>query len=122
MKSVLKCFLGIVGALTLASAVAAAPSPTGAIKGSVINPAGKVVAGVSVSVNRAKSNTHLSDVTGTTGDFVFTSLPPGDYRVTVKAKGYAPVVQPVIEVIAGKTTPDAVFLKPPVKAASQKKT
>ena len=114
MKSILKSCLAMAGVLALApAAVAAQGSRAGAIKGDVLSPAGKVLAGAHVTVVRAKSNTHLSMVTGTTGEFAFKNLPPGDYRVTANAKGFAPMVQPVIEVTAGKTTHDTVMLKPP---------
>jgi hypothetical protein len=77
---------------------------TGAISGSVYDPANRVVANAEVAaVNQA---THLSRTvkTNAAGFFQAPLLPPGSYVVSVKAEGFALGVSNVISVTASQTT------------------
>jgi hypothetical protein len=87
--------------LTTFSAAAQTPG-TGAISGTVFDPAHRVVA--SVDVTAIGQATHISRTvkTGPEGDFRIPLLPPGDYVVTLAAPGFAPGTISSVEVAAGE--------------------
>ena len=83
---------------------------TGAISGTVYDPANRAVANANVvAVNEA---THLSRSVKTTPEGVFRVplLPPGMYDVTVKAPGYADRTSPSVQVTVSETSSLTVML------------
>jgi hypothetical protein len=55
----------------------------------------------------------LQQFTGVNGEFVFESLTPGDYSITIEMAGYYPIRSELIRVTAGM--PEAVFALQPVR-------
>src|ERR1700679_2011355 len=83
---------------------------TGAISGTVYDPANRAVANANVvAVNEA---THLSRSVKTTPEGVVRGplLPPGMYDVTVKAPGYAHRTSPSVQVPVRETSSLTVML------------
>ncbi|HEY6850633.1 MAG TPA: carboxypeptidase-like regulatory domain-containing protein, partial [Terracidiphilus sp.] len=105
-KSSLQAWIAMLAlALVWASLSSSGQTPgTGAISGSVSDPANKIVARAEVlAVNEA---THLSRTVTTTaaGLFEVPLLLPGSYILTVKAPGFAPSISNSIQVTASETT------------------
>jgi hypothetical protein len=61
---------------------------TGNISGTVTDPSGAVIPDAKVVVNNVLTGTQRSTTTTTAGVFFFTSLPTGDYRLTVEKAGF----------------------------------
>jgi hypothetical protein len=59
-----------------------------AIVGTVTDPSGAVVTGAKVTLLQVQTGIKRSDLTSSTGDYAFPLLDPGEYSVTVEAKGF----------------------------------
>jgi hypothetical protein len=95
----------VLAAFLICSAVssfAQSQASTGQIAGIVRDPAGAVVTGATVSVSNV--NTGFGQKSSTEGDglFRFFLLPPGEYRLTVSAQGFADYVAEGIRVEVGR--------------------
>jgi hypothetical protein len=73
----------------------------GALRGEVIDPSGAVVPGAQVVVRIADQS--FSTKSGRDGAYVFHSLAPGTYTVTVTAKGFAPLTVDEVVIASGQT-------------------
>src|SRR2546423_8601160 len=77
---------------------------SGAIAGSVTDPNGALVGGATVTiVNDATKTLERTIATTGNGQFSATLLPPGDYTVTVKKKGFKAVTEK-IQVLLNETS------------------
>jgi hypothetical protein len=92
--------------------VAFAPeqAPSGAIRGSVTDRSGAVLAGARVIVVRLSTAQVREVITSRDGVYAVPALPPGRYRVTVRLTGFRPSEQ-LAEVEAGTTTSADVALE-----------
>jgi hypothetical protein len=61
---------------------------TGTIQGAVTDPAGASVAGATVTLTEAATNTSRSDTTNDSGRYNFANVAPGIYDVTVTKQGF----------------------------------
>lgn len=99
-----------VALLACASTMGFAQEPTGAISGSVTDPSGATVPhGLVAAANRQTGRTY-SARTGDDGLFTLVSLPPGEYEVSIEAKGFAAYTAPRIVVEIDRTARLAVQL------------
>ena len=95
MKSCVSTNFGLSVALVLCAAPAWAQAPQqeaqppGAISGRVMDDTGAVVAGVKVLLWHEAISSRSEVVSGETGQFFFANVPPGPYRLTVSAPGFA---------------------------------
>jgi len=88
-------------AALLAVAIATAQvGGSGAIQGTVTDPSGAVVVGASVMASNVETGVETSRKTTEAGFFVLSPLPPGEYRVTVKADGFQTLIQEHMVVVA----------------------
>src|SRR5205807_9011015 len=71
------------GALQLAS-----QTTSTAVLGTVTDSSGGVVTGAKVTLLQVQTGIKRQDVTSSTGDYTFPLLDPGEYAVTVEAKGF----------------------------------
>lgn len=71
--------------------------------GSVLDPAGAVVAGASVLVRNEATGQQYSSQTNDEGVFNTPALPPGSYAVTVSAAGFKQTVRTGVRVYAGSS-------------------
>ena len=85
---------------------------TGQITGRVEDAAGAVVPGASVTVTNLATALRREGATGDAGDFAFTLLPPGKYKVEVSAKGFKRVVVEELEVNVTQTATLNLKLEP----------
>jgi hypothetical protein len=65
----------------------------GTISGTVTDPSSAVVASASVTATQTQTGRETSIVAGKDGNFVFPSLPPTSYTLTVTAKGFEAYIQ-----------------------------
>src|SRR5689334_3995166 len=83
--SILVCVLALLLCVPLAQAQSAG---TGALTGIVTDAQGGAVAGVTVTATNIGTNQERSATTGAGGDYKFSLLPPGNYRVKFAAPGF----------------------------------
>ncbi len=90
--SLKRCVLS--AALVLFCFVAAARGQsTGAIVGTLIDPSGAVIPGVSVSIVNEGTGAVRTVATNESGNYVAESLPVGTYTVSVEQAGFKPVIR-----------------------------
>jgi len=73
---------------------------TGALHGTVQDPSGAVVPGAAISLTGGAQP--LQTKSGADGQYVFRSVAPGAYTVSITAKGFAPLTIPSITLAAGQ--------------------
>ncbi len=80
---------------------------TGQLRGTVRDPQGAVVTGATVTLTEQATGSKREATTSGNGDYVFTLLPPGKYRLEVRSSGFKTSVTENITVnITGVTTSD----------------
>ena len=107
MRPSLRSLLVLLGIVLVATPVLA-QMPTGTITGTVTYE-GKALPGVMVSVASPELQGTRSAVTATNGDYLFRSLPPGDYTVTFALSSFKTLDIPVKVSAAQAKTVDAVM-------------
>ncbi|HEY6341249.1 MAG TPA: carboxypeptidase-like regulatory domain-containing protein [Bryobacteraceae bacterium] len=75
----------------------------GTITGTVVDPAGAVVANAAVEAANTATNAKYPVATSATGNYTMSELPPGVYQMTVTAPGFKKFVRPGLEVQAAQT-------------------
>ncbi len=80
-------------AMVGATAASCLAQGLGKIVGAVTDKAGGAVAGAKVRAMQAGTGMKTETATNGSGDYVFPSLPPADYSITVEAKGFATATQ-----------------------------
>ena len=76
-------------AQSLAEAVSS-PKGSASVSGTVLDGSGAAIPGAQISLTRRDGTRLQTVVSGASGDFTFTALPPGSYLVIVDAGGFAP--------------------------------
>src|SRR5829696_995714 len=74
---------GLLVLLSLASMTALAQSGTSSVRGTIVDPQGKVVSGAAVTLTNTETNSARNQSTSDSGVYVFELVPPGPYRVDV---------------------------------------
>jgi hypothetical protein len=78
-------------AIVLLSSVSYAQSGRSTVKGIVKDPQGNLVAGATVTLTDAEKNFTRTQTTADNGSYIFTSVPPGTYKVEVESSGFKKV-------------------------------
>ncbi|MBS1793060.1 MAG: TonB-dependent receptor [Acidobacteria bacterium] len=76
-----------------------AQSGTSSIRGTVTDPQGKIVAGATVTLKSQEKNYTRTQVTNSDGQYVFTAIPPDNYRIEIESTGFK---KSVVENIAAQ--------------------
>src|SRR6266481_5932498 len=63
------------------------------IRGTILDSSGAAVASAKVVATNRETNVSRDTTSDTTGNYVITLLPPGDYQVTVEAPGFRRLIQ-----------------------------
>src|ERR1700691_3615217 len=87
--------------LFLTAPVFAQDAATGAIHGTVLDPAGAHIAQASIVVVNSATGMRYSATSDSEGRFVLDLLPPGDYSPRAVAQGMSPQVTPPLHVDVG---------------------
>jgi len=80
--------LVIAGLMALTPSLQAQSAGTGALTGTVSDPAGGVVPGATVTLTSTDTNQARTATTGAEGSYKFSLLPPGTYKVRFSATGF----------------------------------
>jgi len=83
---------------------------TAQVLGHVTDPSGAVVPGAQITVTNLDTGFERRTVSSGTGDYVLPLLPLGRYRLSVQAKGFAPVVRSGIQLMVNQTLTQDVTL------------
>ncbi len=75
-------FVLVIGSLASAQTV------QGVVTGTVYDASGAVLAGAAVALTNIGTNITQSETTGSDGLYRFSLVPPGEYRISVKAQGF----------------------------------
>jgi Carboxypeptidase regulatory-like domain len=86
--SVRAWMLGMVAMLLLPITAGAQSSSTGSLSGSVADPSGSVLPGVTVLVSNLETGLSQSTVTGSSGEWTVASLPVGRYSISFELTGF----------------------------------
>jgi hypothetical protein len=97
--------------LAIAGAPALAQTPTGTISGRVTDSGNAAVPGATVTIESPQMQGSRSTVTSANGDYIFPSLSPGAYTITVVLTGFGTVKQ-TRDVGAGQPVNVDVTLRP----------
>jgi hypothetical protein len=97
--------------LALASGPTLAQTPTGTISGRVTDSGNAAVPGATVTIESPQMQGTRSTVTSANGDYIFPSLSPGAYTITVELTGFGAVKQ-TRDVGAGQPVTADVTLRP----------
>src|SRR5277367_4617938 len=87
--------------LSLALPARGQDAATGAIHGTVLDPAGRRIARASIAVVSSATGTRYSAASGAEGRFAIDLLPPGDYSARAVAAGMSPQITPQLRVEIG---------------------
>ncbi|MBT9332608.1 TonB-dependent receptor [Paracidobacterium acidisoli] len=104
----------------LCTATAFAQFTTARFNGIVTDNTGSAVLGASVTVEQVDTGYKQSVKTGASGDYLFPSLPVGQYQLTVEMNGFTTYVQKGITLTVGQSASQNVSLQ--VGAVSQQVT
>jgi hypothetical protein len=75
---------------------------TGSIQGTIKDPTGALVTGAKVTLVNIDTQLTRTDTSGANGSYAFLALPPGQYKITADAKGFA-VQEQHVQVSVGST-------------------
>ena len=90
--------------ILLMPALLFAQSFRGSIRGQVVDPNGKLIAGAKVSAKSPATGLVRDTITGAEGAYVLAELPVGLYTVTAEAGGFSPVAQNIVVNVGLDTT------------------
>src|SRR5919205_429725 len=75
---------------------------TSSVRGTVVDPVGKVVSGATVTITNTETNTSRNQTTSESGIYVFELVPPGPYRVEVEAAGFKKAIITDVQALVAK--------------------
>ena len=87
LRNILWAFVAVVALASPAFAQGGGASSTGSISGEIKDAQGGVLPGVTVTATSPAQIGALSAVTNEAGIYRFPSVPPGEYRLVVRARG-----------------------------------
>jgi len=102
-SSILPLVLSLVAVLGMALLIpiyASAQGTTGTLRGQVLDPAGAAVPNAQVTVTNQDTGVSQKILTTSAGTYVFPTLIPGKYSVTVEAKGFRKILEKDVQVLA----------------------
>jgi Carboxypeptidase regulatory-like domain/TonB dependent receptor-like, beta-barrel len=96
------CLGALLAGLLLALVPLRAQVNTGDLSGQVVDPKGLAVAGASVTVKNLATSAARTTTADASGNYSFVGLTPGQYSLTVEAKGFAKLVNPELALTIGQ--------------------
>jgi hypothetical protein len=101
----------ILAVVLLATRAMGQTSTTGVVAGVVADPSGAVVPKAGVELTNMETNSVARQVSNDSGQFVFASLAPGSYKITVKTAGFRTASIPNLVVEVNKSLNVTVSLE-----------
>jgi hypothetical protein len=101
----MRFFLRSIAPLLLLSALApfaVAQLPTAQITGLITDETGAMVAGAEIQVQNVATGLHWQTTSNEAGNYVFSVLPPGNYRITVRKTGFDTTTRGGIELVVSQ--------------------
>src|SRR5215472_4040175 len=99
--------------LFLTVSAGAQTAATADLHGTVKDPNGAVIQGATVTVRDEARNFERSAQTNETGYFTLLSLPPGSYKLTITAKGFATLVAKNVDLTVGQVADYPITMQLP---------
>ena len=84
---------------------------TSTIRGTITDPSGATMAGATVTITNLQTNLSRTLTTGSAGTYSFESIPPGEYKVEIQAKGFKRGVVPRVQALVGSVAEVSQSLK-----------
>src|SRR5437879_792341 len=84
---------------------------TTSVRGTVTDPSGSAVVGATVDLTNPESKTERTTTTGAQGEYQFLFLPPGTYKLSIAAPGFAKYQQTSLELLVNTPTTANVQMK-----------
>jgi len=109
MRTPVRCF-SILLAMLISTVAVFSQTPTGSIKGRVLDPNGAAVANATVTIKENATNREITSQTNNEGFYEARSLPIGAYTVTVSQSGFATSTVQNVVVQTGQTATTDVSL------------
>src|SRR5580704_11890561 len=81
-----------------------AQSPTGTLRGVVLDPLGALVPKATVTATNVGTNASVTTATSSAGVYAFPGLLVGSYKLTVEAPGFASYARTGVQVLATQVT------------------
>src|SRR5258705_11991284 len=103
MKSLLNLILFLSVAIVATSSMAQT-STTGSIEGTITDPNGAAVRGATVTATSPNLITPKTVTSGEDGRYLLSALPPGTYKVTIEASGFAWYEKNDVTINLGRTS------------------
>ena len=106
--------------LLLAATTAVAQSSSTSLQGTVVDPSGSAVPGLSVVLTNDDSKFERTVTTGPQGEYRMLALPPGTYRLVITGKGFARYEQTGLQLLVN--TPATVNVQLKIGSTSESVT
>src|SRR5262249_1661542 len=103
MKPSIAC-IGLLGAVILVPALAAAQGTTGSISGTITDVQKAVIPGATIVVKQVETGSIRTQVSDDHGRYRVVDLPPGVYQVQAELSGFSTVLRDQLAVAIGKDT------------------
>ncbi len=99
MRSGSRLVAAMVGCFLMLGNLAFAQSATTSLHGTISDPNGAVVVGATVTLSDPATGLSRNLTTSAQGEYQFLELPPATYELTVKAQGFATVIEKSIQLL-----------------------
>src|SRR5258705_2565838 len=103
MKSLLRLIL-FLSVVIVATSATGQTSTTGSIEGTITDPNGAAVRGATVTATSSNLITPKTATSGDDGHYLLSALPPGTYKVTIEASGFALYEKNDVTINLGRTS------------------
>ncbi|HZE71046.1 MAG TPA: TonB-dependent receptor [Pyrinomonadaceae bacterium] len=97
--------LSVLLVLVVSSITVIAQQGVSTVRGTVRDPQGNVISGASVTLTNVATSAARDGTTNEVGVFAFESVPVGDYKLEVEAKGFKKALVTDVHALVSKTTP-----------------
>ena len=101
------CLLGaflLVAALFVPEFAVGQGRTEGQLSGRVLDPSGATVPAASLTLTQSSTGANLTATTNASGAYVFATVPPGTYKLSVEAKGFARAILDGVVIYTARTT------------------
>src|SRR5215469_290556 len=101
---VLLLLAGLLFAELLVPKFAVGQRTEGQLSGRILDPSGAAIAGADLTLSQSSTGSTLTTSSNASGAYVFPTVPPGTYNLTVNAKGFARATLSEVVVYTARTT------------------